>query len=279
MTSRKNTHRASTPMAAISQSVREVNARSSSALDRMTVGVERGGRGCYRKMGVITQPTGGPGHEHGTTGISIAGKRGSHQWIDAGGCLSGITLKVKPCVSRGCGQVRFGHSHREHQFDASRLCTGAINRCSTDAALVKRISSSSIGTKRGLYATGRRLRQAMGLMGFTSGPMRYVFSSWLRNGGGGLREFWSAFYANQLGPDSMPVVRAQVPAHYQSITRLFNQYTKLSAWDSPILFGGKLRQVDWRCVNYFRKFSHAASWHGVQVCSEFHDLLCDLRNS
>lgn len=35
---RKNTHRASTPMAAISQSVREVNAGSSSALDRMAVG-------------------------------------------------------------------------------------------------------------------------------------------------------------------------------------------------------------------------------------------------
>lgn len=39
---RKNTHRASTPMAAISQSVREVNAGSSSALDRMAVGAGNG---------------------------------------------------------------------------------------------------------------------------------------------------------------------------------------------------------------------------------------------
>ena len=63
-----------------------------------------------------------------------------------------------------------------------KLFAGTVGGRRSTTSCARRTAASSIGTNRDFHCTGRRLRQAIGLIGFTSDPlMRYVFRSWLRS--------------------------------------------------------------------------------------------------
>lgn len=64
-----------------------------------------------------------------------------------------------------------------------------------------------------------------------SSPSRYSFSGGLFGRlWGWLRHFWGAFYVNQLGPDSVPVVGAKVPALLSSLVPRADHGIHVARW-------------------------------------------------
>ncbi len=89
------------------------------------------------------------------------------------------------------------------RFARQRLFLSASVACraASEADIAACTTASNAGTNRGVHFTGRRLRQAICWTGFTSNPLRYVFSSLQRCVGDG----WG-----QFRPMILPVVRPQV---------------------------------------------------------------------
>lgn len=79
--------------------------------------------------------------------------------------------------------------------------------------------------------------------------------------------------ADQLGPDPMPVIRAQIPAADGARSLAFQHDRQFRAWDAAILARRKLRQVDRRHPGLRGEHAKTAARKPVKVRSKVHSVM------